>query len=489
MDGAIASGRRAPLAVVAVVLVTLLLRAWVDLRSGGLAGAGSIDDGVHYAAAASLVAGRMPYRDFLFLHPPGIVLALTPFAAAGRVLGDATAFEVARAGGIVLGAVNAGLLVVVLRRFGLAAGLTGGLVYACAWPAVFAERSALLEPLGCCLLLIACALTVDRSSRRRAVLAGCALGAAVVVKLTFVPLAVIVLLAMRRRGAAAALAAVGLAALVCLPFLVAAPAAMWQQVVLDQLGRRRIVPLLGLRLAGMVLPPVVPGVPQRIALAAVLGLAAILAVVGLSTRGARRYAAMLLVEVPLLLAAPSFYGHYAVLVALPLAASAGVAVARLRTTVSGRARPVAVIGAVVVLAVVVLGPWTPARVAKLSSPRLPDGLVAAVQGASGCVVSDTATTLVLASTVSRDLERGCALWPDVSGWQYDRIGRPAAPAPTPEDDARYQRRVVGYLRSGEVVVLSPTGGDLSAASRSEVLSGEPLWSGARGVVQRTSARR
>ena len=43
------------------------------------------DAGVYYSAADALIHGRTPYRDFLLLHPPGLMLTLTPFAAIGRL--------------------------------------------------------------------------------------------------------------------------------------------------------------------------------------------------------------------------------------------------------------------------------------------------------------------------------------------------------------------------------------------------------------------
>jgi alpha-1,2-mannosyltransferase len=51
-----------------------------------------------------LFNGRMPYRDFLLLHPPGIPLALQPFAALGAVTGDPLAMESARVAFMLLGA-------------------------------------------------------------------------------------------------------------------------------------------------------------------------------------------------------------------------------------------------------------------------------------------------------------------------------------------------------------------------------------------------
>ena len=64
-----------------VATAAFLLRLLPVLHGGGLYGRGNYDDGVYYAAAAGLVHGLLPYRDVLLLHPPGIVLALAPFAA------------------------------------------------------------------------------------------------------------------------------------------------------------------------------------------------------------------------------------------------------------------------------------------------------------------------------------------------------------------------------------------------------------------------
>lgn len=471
----------------AVALLTAAFRLAVDLRSGGLLGAGSVDDGVHYAASAALLAGRLPYRDLLFLHPPGVLLALLPFTATARIVGDPAAFAAARLAGILLGAVNAGLVAVVLRRRGVAAQLAGAFVYACSWPVVFAERSALLEPLGCALLLAALALVVDPPSRRRAALAGALLGAACVVKLTFVLPVLVVVLALRRRAPVAALAGALVATAVCLPFLLAAPEAMPRMLIADQLGRRRIVPLVGLRLAAITIPPVVPGMSQRLVLGAVLLLALAVVLVGLATPGARRFAVMAVAEVAALLAAPSFYGHYAILALLPLAVLTGTAVGRLRGAVRPSA-PRAVATAVVaaLLAAVVLGAWTPGRVVKLSDPALPAGMVAALRGTDGCTTADAATVLVLADVLTRDLRRGCAVRPDVTGWQYDPAGRTRADPPLwPADDPVYQRVTAAWLRSGSVLALARASDGLSTATRNRLLDGDVLYRGPQGVVVRT----
>lgn len=486
---------RTAMLFVVVVALTAALRLVVDLRSGGLHGARSSDDGVYYSAAASLVAGRVPYRDFLFLHPPGVMLALAPFAAVGRAIGDPTGFAAARLACILLGAVNAGLVTLVLRRFGPVAAVAGAIVYAASWPVVFAERSALLEPIGCAFLLAAFALAADpdrRPGSRRTVLIGGLLAAAILVKLVFAVPAVVLLIALRRRAPLALLAAAIATAAVCLPFLLAAPAEMPQQLLADQLGRRRIVPLIGLRLAAITMPPVVPGVPQRTVLAVVLVLAAAVVVTGLLTRGARRFAVLAIVELGLLLAGPSFYGHYAVLVLLPLSVLTGVAIGRLGQ--GGRAlarrrspvRTIATVLAVAAVVAVVGGAWTPGRVAVLSTPAAPEALIRAVHTTSGCVTSDLTTTLIMTDVLSRDLARRCSVWPDVTGWQYDPRGNDGrVPRPWPADDAVYQRLLLRHLSGGAVVALTWRKDGLSDATRAALLTGRILYRGPAGVVARS----
>jgi hypothetical protein len=103
------------------------------VRGGGLRGMNSYDGSVYYAAAAGLAHGLLPYRDFLFLHPPGIVVALVPFAALGRVIGDPSGIEVATLAWFGIGALNAVLVSTILRPLGVVAALIGGLFYAVNW--------------------------------------------------------------------------------------------------------------------------------------------------------------------------------------------------------------------------------------------------------------------------------------------------------------------------------------------------------------------
>ena len=119
----------------------------------GLYGYQGYDDGVYFTSAVAFVHDHLPYRDFLLLHPPGIMLALTPFALLTRWISDSDALAAARLGFLCLGAVNTVLVTRVARRWGAAAMVVAGLAYAVSSAAAYAERLTLLEPLGTLTLL------------------------------------------------------------------------------------------------------------------------------------------------------------------------------------------------------------------------------------------------------------------------------------------------------------------------------------------------
>jgi alpha-1,2-mannosyltransferase len=123
---------------VLIAAVAYVARLVPVVRGGSLRGMNSYDGAVYYAAAAGLAHG-------LLLHPPGIVVALVPFAVPGRIIGDPFGMEAATLAWFGIGALNAVLVSRILRPLGVAAALVGGLVYAVFYPAVFIEHSTLLE--------------------------------------------------------------------------------------------------------------------------------------------------------------------------------------------------------------------------------------------------------------------------------------------------------------------------------------------------------
>ena len=182
-------------------------------------------------------------------------------------------------------------------------------------------------------LLGALALLGPGAGRRRIVAAGVVLGLAVAVKAWAVlPFLVLALWLLRRAGWRATLSYVGAgaaaAAVVCLPFLVLAGPRMLRMVVLDQLGR----PNNGVgtvdRLVSIEALQISPGPIERPAGRASpwsRRWSAAVAVAALAWRRpvTRVWAALLVGAVLMLLASPSYFGHYGTFAAPALALVVG----------------------------------------------------------------------------------------------------------------------------------------------------------------------
>ncbi|MBA8795004.1 hypothetical protein FHX74_002632 [Friedmanniella endophytica] len=489
---------------VAVGVLAFLVRLVPVLRGpGGLTGVYAYDDGVHFGAALALVQGRLPYRDLLFLQPPGIVLALSPFGWLAQAVGDREAFVWARLTWMLLGALIAAGVCLLLRRAGTPAALAGGAFYAVYWPSVVSEWTTMLEGLANVFVVAALLLAgVGRPADRRAglpgpataLLAGVCLGICTAVKIwgvlfVLVLVGSLVLRARAARGAGADPgagrhagawcllgAAVGGAA--CgLPFLLAAPAAMWRMVVSDQLGRPadRGQPFerLGVSLG---MPARLVDGPSAGWLVGGAGLVALVVLV-LAARDPRYRVAPVLAAVfgVLLVAAPSFYPHYAGVLGVPLAVSLGAALGVLRPRPgTGRRRRSVARAATAVFALVLVGAvgWTGVTLRTNAAPGPDTRVVDALRSARGCVTADTPGLLIRADVFSRNLDRGCRTVVDVTGYAYDLD--PGGDVPR-VDNQRFADAVLGYLRSGEVTVVSRLrrGGDLSTA-RWQVIEDWPV---------------
>ncbi len=471
-----------PALIAAVALVAFVVRYGLLVRGGGLDGSDVYDDGVYYAAADALVHGRIPYRDFLFLQPPGTVLVLTPFAWIGSITRDGYGVAAARLFFIGVGALNAGLVTLLARRFGMVAAIVAGLGYAVFFPAAYSERSTLLEPLGSLGILLALALA-ERSARwPRAgmLLAGVAAGVAVGMKIWYVvPLLVIGAFHWRQWLRYLLGAAIGGAA-VYLPFLLADPAATVREIVLDQIGRpriaaetplKRVVSFLGAPNLHLSHPWSAVLSPNKIGL--VLAIVTLVCVIAaLTVRGARIYPVLLASSVAVLLASPSYFVHYGALTAPFLALTIGIGVTRLLRPI-----PVpwarAALGALVVL--VILAVNVPSDL-KTTSQWIPTTVLRpAAQQVRGCVLSDDPQTLAALDVLSRDLAQGCPLWPDVTGWTYDRDSYRVHGQEVPRiSNPLWERDVTAYLLSGAAVIVHRQATELDPKHNRIVRSGPIL---------------
>jgi alpha-1,2-mannosyltransferase len=454
---------------VLVAVVAFAVRLATVLHGGGLYGYMGYDDGVYFTAAARLVFGDLPYRDFVLLHPPGIALALAPFAELGRLTSDREGMAVARLAFMLLGAVNAALTARVASVLGRGAALVAGGFTAVWVHAAYVDRSTLLEPLGTLALLAGLLLLgpVVRQPGARAgraeLLGGAALGLGVCVKAWgVVPLAVVgvaVLVCRGWRAAVRLVAGAAAAGLVVVgPFLAAAPAATVRMILLDQVGRPEAGPPWAERLPGLLGVAQYVGSERVTAVVAVTLLAWLLVIalslLALRAPAARLWVALLVANGLLLLAAPVYFPHYSAFLAVPLSlvlgAGASVMSRRLRHRVPRRVHLAAAVAAVLAL-----GALGVATTKTSFGVRYPGERLAAFLPTQGCVRADDPGALIQLDVLSRNIRRGCLVHADFTGITYDRLGRrepDGDPVPRRRNLA-WQRYAQEYLTSGSATVL------------------------------------
>ncbi len=455
-----------------MLLAAFVPRLGLVLHSGGLGGVYGYDAGVYYTAADAIAHGRLPYRDFVLVHPPGIALALTPFAALGQVIGDHAGFMTATVAWMLLGSVNAVLVVRVAERMGLdrRASVVGGLCYALWMGSVNSEFLIRLEPLGNFFMLagLLAYFTASRTGgRTAAMLCGMGFGAAACVKIWWVVPLVVMLawhLCSTRR---ARLSAVVVGAAVTLlaidgPFFLAAPRQMWSMIVLDQLGRAR-AGTLGLRLSSMSgLNAFALGLSRSATLAVLASIALvflIIAVLAARTPAGRLVVTLLLAQLVVLIAGPPWFAFYADYAAPGLALSIAAAIGyRLRAARKSETRHsvamLATITATVAAVAVTLlvGAADILRTRPAVAPFPSQALASTLLGAR-CVASDSPMALIELNVLSSDLSRGCANWVDILGKSYEDArswhGAPGGRT----NDLIWQRDLRRYLLSGDTLVL------------------------------------
>ncbi|HEY5435412.1 MAG TPA: hypothetical protein VIK13_09260 [Candidatus Limnocylindrales bacterium] len=473
------------LLLAAIATAAVAVRAVPVLIGGGLLGRLGYDDGVYFAAASAFVHGVVPYRDFLLLHPPGIVLTLAPLAMIGTLTGDPSAFALARISIMLLGAVNAILIALVAGRYSRLGGLIAGALYAVWSTTAIVERSTDLHgPQGTLLLIGLLVMThPGRFGPRRAAVIGVALGLATAVQLWQGVSVVVVLwwVIVRARGhgwgrlrpALAYVAGAGIAfGLVCLPFLVAAPEALIRYTLIDQLGRpdqgidtiQRLRVLEGLQSVPILRHPV----PDPLVLAAAAIGIALVIVTAWRCVWTRPWAILAIVQLAVVLSTPSFHDDYPSFVAPAALPAIGTGLAAVAWVLARRGlRPimarVAVLALIMVLAAVSL--------AHREGSRLPLADLERDVSSARCVTADAPSLLVLTSAMQHNLDAGCPLVVDPSGVWYDtdrgRVSRRDAPG--------YQQAMVAWYTSGDVALfLSEAGDGLAPATEAAIQQRLPV---------------
>ena len=226
-----------------LALLSLALYLWEFRFSNVLS---LYDSGVYLAGSINLIHGVLPYRNFTFMQPPGILLALGPVAIWAKFFGASGAFLVGRVLTAIVSAADVGLSAWILRSRGVLAMLVGGVAFALVPVGAYETTSIRLEPWTLLFILLGASLLLRTSdealSTRRIVLSGVLFGVAGLIKIfAFLPfLGMVIALypgERRRTSLFVSSAAVGFA-LPALPFMIAAPSQFLRQVVIEQLTRK-----------------------------------------------------------------------------------------------------------------------------------------------------------------------------------------------------------------------------------------------------------
>ena len=228
--------------MVLITLVGLVLRLQ-RLRFGLAHEIVDYDEGVYFGSSLSLVDGRLPYRDFVFVHPPLISLALSPLALLAKVIGTAAALGVATVLTGLAGAAGVPLAARLVWHRGPIVVVPAALLVALQGDAVASSYTVLLEPWLVLLCLLGATLVFRGDAPadgRRLVLGGVLLGLACATKIwAIVPvLAVLVVCLPDTRRVLRLLGGVAAGFLVpVLPFALLAPGNFLHEVFVVQLLR------------------------------------------------------------------------------------------------------------------------------------------------------------------------------------------------------------------------------------------------------------
>ena len=209
---------------------------------------GFYDTGVYLGASIHLVSGVLPYRDFTFVQPPGILLLMSPVAVVCRIFGSHDGFIMARYSSAIVSSLNVVMIAWLVRHRGRMAMFIAGAGLALIPVGILMTTVVRLDLYSVFFVLLASLVIFNdpeklgQLTNRRLALAGVLFGVAALVKLwaffPFVALVICLIPKYRCRVAVVIGAAAATFWAVCLPFLLSAPRNFMGQVFFEQLLRQ-----------------------------------------------------------------------------------------------------------------------------------------------------------------------------------------------------------------------------------------------------------
>ena len=250
------------LAMLAATLLALAIRLYTLTRPGYLTGVTEYDDGVYLGGAIRLLQGSLPYHDFAFVQPPGILLLMAPVAVLGKISATTHAMAAARLLTVLASTACVPLAGSLVRYRGVLVTLVTCGLLAIYPDDIATAHTLILEPwLNLfCLLGVCIAFRRGRlASSRRLLWAGVAIGFAGTVKY-WAALPAVLLLAVClltgngwagrvRRAGTYTLGVIAGFVVPVLPFFAFAPAAFVHSTLFDQATRANSYVPVSLRLA------------------------------------------------------------------------------------------------------------------------------------------------------------------------------------------------------------------------------------------------
>jgi len=243
----LAAAWRDPVTIViaAATVLALGLRAYELSLPGYLLGLTEYDDGSYFGSAVHLVEGILPYRDFIFVQPPGIILLMSPAALVAKLTGTASGMAIGRVLTVLAGAGGVVLVGLLVRHRGVLAALIACGVLAVFPDSIAAAHTVLVEPWLVLFCLLGAVAVFDRdrltASRRRLAWGGLAFGFAGAIEgWAIIPVLVVAAICLpwiRRTITFAAGVAAGFLVPV-VPFMALAPARFYQSLIVAQVGQR-----------------------------------------------------------------------------------------------------------------------------------------------------------------------------------------------------------------------------------------------------------
>jgi alpha-1,2-mannosyltransferase len=245
------------LVMLGATLLALVVRLYTLTRPGYLTGVTEYDDGVYLGGAIRLLQGALPYRDFAFVQPPGMLILMTPVALIAKLNTATHAMAAARLLTVLASTACVPLAGSLMRYRGTFVTLVTCGVLAIYPDDITTAHTLILEPWMNLFCLLGVCLAFRRghlASPRRLLWAGVAIGFAGAVKYwaALPALALLVVCLVWGRGRRPAWYVLGVAAgflIPVLPFALTAPSVFARSTLLDQASRAGTYVPVSLRLA------------------------------------------------------------------------------------------------------------------------------------------------------------------------------------------------------------------------------------------------